>query len=384
MSSGRNGGAPTLGLEKFMRNNKEGEYTMWKDKFFTYIKEQDQIYERGLLEKDESPASVLMFFWLCEKNSRMLFLMAEKWKTYYLVDGEPTWEQTNNLSRNVVAALKKEHYRLVENTFIDVEAVEDSTFDKTEGQAQAEFISKNARAAAWTPDRSAASSSKRLDVSTTSLKKQEDLHTVTQRRQRLGGLKLQRNEPAAALMYSYRVGWGPTAAACNSGGCYDLVNPVCSRRSERPRTTSPVSYSGMVSPPTKRARRTPPQYEVDMLMDHRTEEGTEQLLVAWRHYAETTWEPASMLKDDSIPDWYFQILLTWKSDTTNVPSMRWAKTHVEFARFMQSRPNNKNDCMHHEVGMALWLLGHGGAVTQVLKDADMAAARRKALIFLRE
>ncbi|GMF42794.1 unnamed protein product [Phytophthora fragariaefolia] len=60
MSSGRNGGAPSLGLEKFMGSNKEGEYTMWKDKFLTYIKEQDQIYERGLLEKDESPASVLM------------------------------------------------------------------------------------------------------------------------------------------------------------------------------------------------------------------------------------------------------------------------------------------------------------------------------------
>ncbi|GMF48309.1 unnamed protein product [Phytophthora fragariaefolia] len=28
--------------------------------FLTYIKEQDQIYERGLLEKDESPASVLV------------------------------------------------------------------------------------------------------------------------------------------------------------------------------------------------------------------------------------------------------------------------------------------------------------------------------------
>ncbi|KAJ8576827.1 hypothetical protein ON010_g2382 [Phytophthora cinnamomi] len=60
MSSGRNGGAPTLGLEKFMGNNKEGEYIMWKDKFLTYIKEQDQIYERGLLEKDKSPNSVLM------------------------------------------------------------------------------------------------------------------------------------------------------------------------------------------------------------------------------------------------------------------------------------------------------------------------------------
>ncbi|KAG6623142.1 uncharacterized protein IUM83_12361 [Phytophthora cinnamomi] len=60
MSSGRNGGAPTLGLEKFMGDNKEGEYTMWEDKFFAYTKEQDQIYERGVLEKDEIPASELM------------------------------------------------------------------------------------------------------------------------------------------------------------------------------------------------------------------------------------------------------------------------------------------------------------------------------------
>ncbi|KAE8882164.1 hypothetical protein PF010_g18768 [Phytophthora fragariae] len=31
---------------------------MWKDKFLTYIKELDSAYERGLLEKEQGPATV--------------------------------------------------------------------------------------------------------------------------------------------------------------------------------------------------------------------------------------------------------------------------------------------------------------------------------------
>ncbi|KAJ8575732.1 hypothetical protein ON010_g3482 [Phytophthora cinnamomi] len=43
MRSGRNGSAPTLGLEHFMGSNKEEEYTMWKDKFLTYIRSRTSI-----------------------------------------------------------------------------------------------------------------------------------------------------------------------------------------------------------------------------------------------------------------------------------------------------------------------------------------------------
>ncbi|KAE9120002.1 hypothetical protein PF005_g19281 [Phytophthora fragariae] len=56
MSTGHNRGGPTLGLEKFMA--RDGEYPMWKDKFLTYIKELDSAYERGLLEKEQGPATV--------------------------------------------------------------------------------------------------------------------------------------------------------------------------------------------------------------------------------------------------------------------------------------------------------------------------------------
>ncbi|KAE8962781.1 hypothetical protein PR001_g29596 [Phytophthora rubi] len=58
MSTGHNRGGPTLGLEKFMA--RDGEYPMWKDKFLTYIKELDSAYERGLLEKEQGPATVRM------------------------------------------------------------------------------------------------------------------------------------------------------------------------------------------------------------------------------------------------------------------------------------------------------------------------------------
>ncbi|KAE9032162.1 hypothetical protein PR002_g9330 [Phytophthora rubi] len=78
--------------------------------------------------------------------------------------------------------------------------------------------------------------------------------------------------------------------------------PVRVRRSERLQSKAAVSYEGMLGPAAKRARKICPRYEIDMLIDHRTEAGTDQFLVAWRHYADTTWEPTTMLKDDGVPD----------------------------------------------------------------------------------
>ncbi|KAE9281499.1 hypothetical protein PF008_g27874, partial [Phytophthora fragariae] len=77
--------------------------------------------------------------------------------------------------------------------------------------------------------------------------------------------------------------------------------PVRARRSECFQSKATVSYEGMLGPAAKLARKICPRYEIDMLIDHRTEAGTEQFLVAWRHYAETTWEPTTMLKDDGVP-----------------------------------------------------------------------------------
>ncbi|KAE9060385.1 hypothetical protein PF007_g30632 [Phytophthora fragariae] len=73
----------------------------------------------------------------------------------------------------------------------------------------------------------------------------------------------------------------------------------------------------MLGPAAKRALKICHRYEIDMLIDHRTEAGTEQFLVAWRHYAETTWEPTTMLNDDGVPDWYFQTVMDWKSEDTS-------------------------------------------------------------------
>ncbi|KAE9131648.1 hypothetical protein PF005_g3750 [Phytophthora fragariae] len=50
-------------------------------------------------------------------------------------------------------------------------------------------------------------------------------------------------------------------------------------------------------------------------------------VVAWRHYVETTWVPASMPKDDSGPDRYFQAVLDWKYEVTPLPFMRRATIH---------------------------------------------------------
>ncbi|KAE9351867.1 hypothetical protein PR003_g4678 [Phytophthora rubi] len=152
--------------------------------------------------------------------------------------------------------------------------------------------------------------------------------------------------------------------------------PVRVRRSERLQSKAAVSYEGMLGPAAKRARKICPRYEIDMLIDHRTEAGTDQFLVAWRHYADTTWEPTTMLKDDGVPDWYFQAVMDWKSEDSLLPFMRWAATNKKTAHLMQA--NNQNDCAQHAVDMALCLLGHGGAVTAAMKSADMASAKTKA------
>ncbi|KAJ8555016.1 hypothetical protein ON010_g9468 [Phytophthora cinnamomi] len=131
---------------------------------------------------------------------------------------------------------------------------------------------------------------------------------------------------------------------------------VCARWSERLRATPAVSYAGMLGPPATRARRTAPRYEANMLIDH-----------------------VSMLKDNGIPHWYFQAVLTWKSGGATEPFMGWARAHAQFARLMQARPSSQSDCAQHAVDMALWLLGHDGAVTQAMKDGDIAAARKKGI-----
>ncbi|KAJ8578629.1 hypothetical protein ON010_g581 [Phytophthora cinnamomi] len=83
-----------------------------------------------------------------------------------------------------------------------------------------------------------------------------------------------------------------------------------------------------------------------------------------------------MLMDDGIPGWYFQVVLQRKSSGGGQPLTKWVHEHVQFARLMQAR-GNQNDCARHAVDMALRLLGHGGAVTQGMKDADMAVAKKK-------
>ncbi|POM79091.1 Hypothetical protein PHPALM_3306 [Phytophthora palmivora] len=54
-------------------------------------------------------------------------------KTYYLTDWEPTWVPCENLNQTVIAKFNKEHRRLVRKTYIEYEAVEDNTLNKTKG-----------------------------------------------------------------------------------------------------------------------------------------------------------------------------------------------------------------------------------------------------------
>ncbi|EEY66387.1 uncharacterized protein PITG_03953 [Phytophthora infestans T30-4] len=60
MVKGHNRSAQVLGLEKF-----HGEdYTMWRDKVLTHIETLDEKYQRGLLEKDQPEATVIMMDFL--------------------------------------------------------------------------------------------------------------------------------------------------------------------------------------------------------------------------------------------------------------------------------------------------------------------------------
>ncbi|KAE9298766.1 hypothetical protein PR003_g23149 [Phytophthora rubi] len=51
--------------------------------------------------------------------------------------------------------------------------------------------------------------------------------------------------------------------------------PPAPVRTRRIQVKAAVSYQGMLGPATKRARKICPRYEIDMLIDHRTEAGTE-------------------------------------------------------------------------------------------------------------
>ncbi|KAG3003161.1 hypothetical protein PC121_g13259 [Phytophthora cactorum] len=53
-------------------------------------------------------------------------------KTYSLVDWEPTWEPREHLNKTLVAAFEKERRLLVLKTFIEDEAVKDTTLKSTE------------------------------------------------------------------------------------------------------------------------------------------------------------------------------------------------------------------------------------------------------------
>lgn len=52
------GGSNGLKPDRFSGN--KNEFTMWKDKLLTYIRQRDQEYQRGQLEKGKPDATVLM------------------------------------------------------------------------------------------------------------------------------------------------------------------------------------------------------------------------------------------------------------------------------------------------------------------------------------
>ncbi|OWZ07242.1 hypothetical protein PHMEG_00020391 [Phytophthora megakarya] len=56
-----------------------------------------------------------------------------KGKTYYLVNGEPTWEPRAHIYHNVVDAFEEERRLLVRKKFFEDEAVEDNSLNDTEG-----------------------------------------------------------------------------------------------------------------------------------------------------------------------------------------------------------------------------------------------------------
>ncbi|GMF35111.1 unnamed protein product [Phytophthora fragariaefolia] len=54
-------------------------------------------------------------------------------KTYYLVDWEPTWEPREHVAQTLIAGFEREWCALVRKTYIENEAVEDNTLNRTEG-----------------------------------------------------------------------------------------------------------------------------------------------------------------------------------------------------------------------------------------------------------
>ncbi|GMF37188.1 unnamed protein product [Phytophthora fragariaefolia] len=53
-------------------------------------------------------------------------------KTYYVVDWEPTWEPREHMAQTLIAGFERERRVLVRKTYIEYEAVEDNTLNRTE------------------------------------------------------------------------------------------------------------------------------------------------------------------------------------------------------------------------------------------------------------
>ncbi|KAG2776066.1 hypothetical protein PC129_g17776 [Phytophthora cactorum] len=64
---------------------------------------------------------------------KVMMWKREKRQTYYLVNWEPTWEPRGHIHKSVVAAFEKERRLLVRKRFFEDEAVEDNSFNDTEG-----------------------------------------------------------------------------------------------------------------------------------------------------------------------------------------------------------------------------------------------------------
>ncbi|GMF43863.1 unnamed protein product [Phytophthora fragariaefolia] len=54
------------------------------------------------------------------------------WKTYYLVDWVPTWEPRQHVAQTLIAGFERKRRALVRKTYIEYEAVEDNTLNRTE------------------------------------------------------------------------------------------------------------------------------------------------------------------------------------------------------------------------------------------------------------
>ncbi|POM57985.1 hypothetical protein PHPALM_37432 [Phytophthora palmivora] len=63
-----------LGLERF----NEEYYTMWRDKVITHIEMLDEKYQRGLLEKDQPEATVVMMDFLDGTPEKPVIAVSEE------------------------------------------------------------------------------------------------------------------------------------------------------------------------------------------------------------------------------------------------------------------------------------------------------------------